>query len=75
VRIDADIKPDPERRLIIAALRAMTPERRLERAFELSRFARDLFRAGLKRRFPALDDDAFEALYRERLLKCHNRDW
>jgi hypothetical protein len=53
----------------------MTPEQRLNKAFELSAFCRKLFRQGLKSRFPDLSDREFENLYRSRLDKCHNRNY
>lgn len=72
-----DPKPrDPEmRRRYIAVLRAMTPQQRLEKAFELSQMTKDLFRQGLRERFPDLPEDQFHRLYLERLANCHNRNY
>ena len=67
-------KRRPNHRIYIEALRRMTPEERLQKAFELSEFARHLFLHGLRRRFPDLPEKALMKLYLERLEKCHNRD-
>lgn len=53
----------------------MTPEQRLARAFELTEMVRELFRQGLRTRFPELPEDEFQKLYLERLDLCHNRNW
>jgi hypothetical protein len=53
----------------------MTPEQRLAKAFELTELSKALFRQGLRRRFPEMQDDEFEKLYRKRLDLCHNRNW
>jgi len=70
-----DPKPHPNHREYIATLRRMTPGQRLEKAFELSEFAKELFRQGLRRRFPHLAEEAFHQLYLNRLAKCHNRNY
>jgi hypothetical protein len=69
------IKPDPNHSLYIEVLRKMTPEQRLLKAFELSDFARALFRQGLRDRFPDLSEEELHLLYLQRLSKCHNRIW
>lgn len=63
------------RRLQIAALQRMSPEARLLKAFELSRLTGELFLHGLRRRFPAMTDEAIWQLYRERIAKCYNRNY
>lgn len=68
-------KPQPNHRRYLAVLRRMTPGQRLAKAFELSAMTKDLFRQGLRQRFPNLDDAAFHKLYLERLSKCHNRNY
>jgi hypothetical protein len=70
-----DIKPQPNRKMYIEALRKMTPEQRVSIAFELTRMSRALFRAGLKQAFPKLPENEIESLYRKRLDKFHNRNW
>ncbi|MFC1799489.1 hypothetical protein ACFL2Z_01065 [Candidatus Eisenbacteria bacterium] len=68
-------KTRPNHRIYIEALRRMTPEERLLKAFELSDFARSLFLHGLRRRFPGLAEESLMKIYLERLEKCHNRDY
>ena len=68
-------KPTPNRQLYIQALRRMTPEQRLNKAMELTELGRELFRQGLRRRFPNADDAAIHAMYLRRLALCHNRHY
>ena len=70
-----DIKSRPNHGLYIQTLRRMSPEARLRKAFELTEFTRQLFRAGLRRRFPELTEDELNRIYVERLIKCHNRNY
>jgi hypothetical protein len=70
-----DIKPQPNHQAYVAALRRMTPEQRLSKAFELGDFARALLRDGLRERFPTASEEQLQALYLERLERCHNRDF
>jgi hypothetical protein len=66
-------KTRANRRLYIEILRGMTPERRLRKAFELGEMARELFRAGMKRRYPDRGSDELEAMTRERLIRWHSK--
>ena len=59
----------------IEILRRMTPEQRLEQAFDLSEFTRALFRHGLRKQYPDLSEQEFQKLYLERMEKCHNRNY
>jgi hypothetical protein len=68
-----DMKPTPNRQRYLEVLRGMTPEQRLAKAFELSRFARDLFREGLKTRYPELNEADLHELYLARLAKAQAR--
>lgn len=70
-----NLKKRPNHKIYIEALRRMTPEERLLKAFELSEFARNLFLHGLRRRFPDLSEESLMRIYRERLEKCHNRNY
>jgi len=70
-----DIKKRPNHKIYIQALRQMTPEQRLMKAFELSDFSRQLFIHGLQKRFPNLPEEEFQKLLLERLDKCHNRNY
>jgi hypothetical protein len=63
------------KRIYIQALRNMTPEKRLLKAFELSELSRGLFLEGLHRRFPDLPEEAIKKIYLERIDKCHNRNY
>ena len=70
-----DIKKRSNHRLYIRTLRSMTPEQRLLKAFELTEFSRELFRSGLRRRFPDMSEEDLRKLYLQRLNKCHNRNY
>lgn len=70
-----DPKPHPNHRVYLETLRRMTPEQRLTKALELSRVVRELFVAGMRKRFPEMPDAEFKKLCRERLALCHNRNW
>jgi len=70
-----DPKPRPNHHLYLEALRRMTGEERLLKAFELSEFSRQVFREGLRRRFPDLSEEEFHQLFLDRLAKCHNRNY
>jgi len=68
-------KKEPADSAYLKVLTDMTPEARLRQALELSDFTRELFRQGLRARFPALSGEEFERLYLERLELCHNRNY
>lgn len=70
-----DPKPRPNHRMYIEALRRMTPEERLAKAFELSTFGKELFLHGLKERYPDLSEEEIKKIYLERISKCHNRNY
>ena len=70
-----DIKPRPNHAMYIRVLRNMTPEQRLQKAFELSDLARQLFLCGLRKRFPHLSPAELNRLFRERLDQCHNSNY
>jgi len=69
------VKKRPSHKIYIQALRRMTPEKRLLKAFELSQFSKELFLQGLHRRFPGLSEEAIRKIYLERINKCHNRNY
>ena len=69
------IKQNPNHSLYIRALRRMSAEARLKKAFELTEFSKQLFLHGLRRRFPDLTEEELHKLYLERLAKCHNRNY
>ena len=70
-----DPKPRPNHRLYIETLRRMTPEMRLRKAFELSAFCKQLFAHGLRKVHPDIPEEEFFKILRERLDKCHNRNY
>lgn len=74
-RRNMDMKERKSHRIYIQALRQMSPEKRLLRAFELSEFTRDLFYHGLRKRFPELSEEKLRELFLKRLEKCHNRNY
>jgi hypothetical protein len=61
--------------MYIQALRGMSSEQRLLKAFELSEFAKELFIHGLHRRYPDLGAEDFRKIFLERMNKCHNRNY
>jgi len=67
--------PTKDSRMYLDVLRRMTSEQRLQKAFELSEFTRQLFRHGLRKRFPGVTDEEFQQLFLNRLAKCHNRNY
>ena len=69
------IKNSPNHKIYIQVLRKMSPEKRLLKAFELSEFANQLFIHGLHKRYPNLLDKEFKKILKERLNKCHNRNY
>ena len=69
------IKPRPNHAVYLRTLRAMSPQARLRKAFELSAFAVALLRAGLARRFPSMSADELNRLVLDRLKRCHNRNY
>ena len=70
-----DPKPRPNHEAYIKMLRAMTPEQRLQKAFEMSAFVKSLFKQGLRQRFPELSEEELHRLYLDRLALCHNRNY
>jgi hypothetical protein len=67
-----DPKPRPNHQIYLEALRRLTPEQRLLKAFELTDLSRELFRAGLKQRFPQAGEAELQQIYLERLARCRN---
>lgn len=60
-------KKRPNHKEYIKILKSMTPEQRLLKAFELSDFSKELFRHGLRKRFPDLPEEDFQKLYLKEL--------
>jgi hypothetical protein len=70
-----DPKPRPNHRIYLEILSRMTPEQRLNKVFELNEFVRDLFAAGLRRRFPDVTEDEFHKILLDHLAQCHNENY
>jgi DNA-binding PadR family transcriptional regulator len=70
-----DPKPHPNQREYLKALRAMTPDERLRKAFELTELGRTLFREGLRRLHPRMAEDELRRLYLDKIAKCHNKTY
>ena len=68
-------KPRPNHQRTLQILRAMTPQEKLAQVFKLNERTLKLFRIGLRRRFPDLDDHEFEKVYLQMRAKCHNRNY
>ncbi len=68
-------KPRPNHAIAIEAYRRMTAEQKLAIVCDLSDSTRELFRQGLRRRFPDLSEQEFHRLYLERISLCYNRNY
>jgi len=68
------LKEQPNRGVYIEALRRMTPEQRLAKAFELSDMTHEALRAGLAERYPAASGTELHSMYLERLERCRRRN-
>lgn len=68
------LKEQPNRRVYMEALRRMTPEQRLAKAFELSDMTHEALQAGLAQRYPAASDAELHTIYMERLERCRRRN-
>lgn len=62
-----DPKPRPNRAIYIETLRRMTPEQKLDKAFELSDMTREGLRAGLTMRHPEATPEEIQTMVRKRL--------
>jgi len=69
------LKPRPNHTIYLQSLKNMTPEQRLQKAFELSSLTKDLFLHGLRKRFNTKTEAEIKAIYLERIAKCHNRNY
>jgi len=64
-----------EHEAYLQALKNLGPEKRLLKAFELSELTKELFKQGLKKRYPSLSDEEFRKLYLKEIDKCHNLNY
>ena len=70
---DPKIRPNDGR--YIEVLRAMSPEQRLLKSFELYELGKELMRAGIRQRSPRADEKEVNRLLVEGLTTCHNRNY
>ena len=70
-----NIKPYPNHNIYLQTLIKMTPEQRLQKAFELSALTKDLFLDGLRERFSDKSEVEIKQIYLERIAKCYNRNY
>ena len=68
-----DPKPRPNREIYQRALRRLTSEQRLLKAFELTEQSHELLRAGIRLRFPDAGPDEQQRIYLRQLERCRNR--
>lgn len=64
-----DRKVNPDRVVYLRALREMSPEARLDIAFDLTRFSRDLSLQGLSERYPEKSPEDVKLIFLERTGK------
>lgn len=67
------MKPRPNHGMYLRILREMGPEKRLQKAFELSEFTRDHMREGLKKSNPDRGDAEIHKLYLARMERARSR--
>ena len=69
------ISSKSERKRYIKILQGMTPEQRLQKAFDLSEMCKDILRIGLKIRFPEKSKEELHQIFLNRLDECHNKNY
>lgn len=67
------MKERPNHRVYVGVLRAMGPENRLNKAFELSEFSRALTKRGLENLHPEMSSSDLNRLFLERMKKARER--
>ncbi len=75
VKTKGSSKPDPNHLRRLRVLRTLTPQQKLDQVFQLNERTLKLFRIGLRKRFPDLSEEEFEALYLQMRARCHNRNY
>jgi hypothetical protein len=70
-----DIKPRPNHARYLRILRSMSPDRKLQKVFELQDLGRELNYIGLRQRNPAATDAELDKLYLKSIDQCHNRNY
>jgi hypothetical protein len=59
----------------LEVLRRMTPEQKFKKVYEVTAMSRQLFRLGLRQRFPELSEEELHELYLRKLAECHNQNY
>jgi hypothetical protein len=70
-----NLKPDPSHQAYLKALQKMTASERAAKAFELSEMTKQLFKEGLRRRFPHYSPSELHRVFLEGLARCHNQNY
>lgn len=68
-----DPKPRPNHAIYLEALRRMTPEQRLLKAFELTEQSHELLRAGIRLRYPQAEAGERQRIFLQQLERCRSR--
>lgn len=68
-------KSSPNHKQYLITLNKMSAEQRLLKALELSAITKQLFLAGLTKRFPDKTEAEIKEVYLQRLAKCYNRNY
>ncbi len=69
------IKQSPNHKEYLTALNKLSAEQRLIKVLELSALTKQLFMAGLNKRFPYKTQAEIKEIYLQRLAKCYNRNY
>jgi hypothetical protein len=69
------IKPLPNHKHYLVTLTEMSAGQKLLKALELSALTKQLFIAGLTKRFPDKTEKEVKEIYLQRLAKCYNRNY
>ncbi len=70
-----NLKLRPNHQAYLMAISRMSPSDRAAKAFELSDMTKELFREGLRRRFPDVSEAELHQLFLQGLEKCHNQNY
>ena len=70
-----NLKARPNHRRYVEILRRMTPAQRLDKALELTEYARALMKAALRTSHPHMPEHQLHQIYLERLRRCHNQNY
>jgi len=73
--LDMDTKKHPNEKQYYDILRSMSPEQKLKKVFELNKLGKELRIAGLRMKYPELNDNEIHTLYIKTIELCHNRNY